>query len=160
MLLFSCLLLLVVVLLEVETHAEPNLSRAQGARGDKKRIEECPTLLGRRSGREGIKVYEFAAEAVDSFVEHVVKLNYGTQPHVFAQAKLARNIQVEEKLTGAVSGIARQGSGLADSGQRKEIQNCRVERVARSTPMQQPGVAGKDWPIVADVIEVAVSATD
>jgi hypothetical protein len=135
MLLFSCLLLLVVVLLEVETHAEPNLSRAQGARGDKKRIEECPTLLGRRSGREGIKVYEFAAEAVDRFVEYVVKLHYRTQPHMFGQAKFPRNIQVEEKLTRTVSGVARQVSGLADSGQRKGIQDCRVERVARTTPM-------------------------
>ncbi len=110
--------------LEVETNAEPNLSRAQGTRGDEKRIEERPTLLRGRSGREGVKVYEFAAEAVDSFVEHVVKLHYGTQPHTFAQAKLARNIQVEEKLTGTVSGVARQGSGLTDSGQRKVHDNA------------------------------------
>ena len=92
-------------------------------------------MLGRRSGREGVKVYEFAAEAVDGFVEHVVKLHYRTQPQVFAQAKLARNIQVEEKLSRTVSGVARQVSGLADSGQRKGIQDCRVERVARTTPM-------------------------
>src|SRR4030095_5326203 len=146
--------------LEVETNAEPNLSRAQGARGDQKRIEERPALLRRRSGSKRVEVYEFAAEAVDSFVEHVVKLYYRTQPHVVAQAKLARNIQVEAKLTGTESIVARQVSSLAGCGQRKGIQDCRVERVARSTPMQLPGVALEDWPIVTDVIQVAVSATD
>src|SRR4029077_5429197 len=109
--------------LEVETDAEPNLSRAQGARGDQKRIEERSTLFGRRCGSEGVEVYEFTTEAVDSFVEHVVKLHYRTQAHVFAQAKLTRDIQVEEKLTGSLSGVARQISCLADSGQRKEIQD-------------------------------------
>ena len=107
--------------LEIKANAQTNLARAEGARGHEKRVEECLPLRRRRGRSEGVEVDEFAAEAEDRFVQHIVKLHYRTKPQMFTQAKLTRDIQIKEKLPRSLAGVTRQVSGLADSGPRKEI---------------------------------------
>ena len=92
-------------------------------------------MFRRCSRRKGIEVDELAAEAEDRFVEHVIKLDCRAQPHLFAQTKFAGDVEVEEKLAGTLTGVARQVSRLADGRQGKQIQDRRdrLDRRARAS---------------------------
>src|SRR6476659_4708945 len=121
--------------LEVETNAKANLSRVKCARGNEKRVEERLTLFRRCVGREGVKVYELTAETENSLVKYIIKLNDRSKPQVFVQVKLASDVEVKEKLTGALTGVTGQVARLTNSWQRKATEDCRIDRFASSAPM-------------------------
>ena len=94
--------------LEIKAHSEANLARAECPRRNQERVEKCLTLRRRRSGGEGVEVYELCTEAEYGFVQHVIELNYRTQAHTLVQTKFARDIQVEKKQARARTSVARQ----------------------------------------------------
>src|SRR5882724_11911082 len=88
---------------EIETYSQTNLTRAKGACGHEKCIQEILTLHIGCGRSKRVKVYEFTAEAEDRFVKYIVKLDRGTKTHLLAQTKLARDIQIKEKLSRSVA---------------------------------------------------------
>src|SRR5438876_1813779 len=93
---------------KIEANAEANLARAECPRRNQERVEKCLTLRRRRSGGEGVEVYELCTEAEYGFVQHVIELNHRTQAHTLVQTKFARDIQVEKKQARARTGVAPQ----------------------------------------------------
>ena len=95
---------------EIESYSEPNLSWSHGAGRNEELIEEGLSLR-RGSGRsKRVEVDELAAETEDRRVKYVVEFHAPTHPHLLVQTELARDIQIENKLTRAIAGIARQVS--------------------------------------------------
>ena len=96
--------------LEIESYSEPDLSWSHRAGGDEELIKEGLSLRGSRGGAKSVEVDELAAEAEHRCVEHVVEFHAPTQPHLLVEPELARDIQVENKLTRPGACISRQVS--------------------------------------------------
>ena len=93
---------------ENESYSEPHLSWSHGAGGDEELIEEGLSLCRGRGRTKRVEIDELAAETEDRSVKHVVEFHAPTHPHLLVQTELARDIQIENKLTGASAGIPRQ----------------------------------------------------
>src|SRR5207245_11551915 len=92
---------------EIQTHSQTNLARAHGPRGDEEIIYEV--LAGDGIGRrgEGVEVDELAAKAEHGLVQNVVEFRHRPQTYTLAQLKLARRIQIKNKLPRTAAGITR-----------------------------------------------------
>src|SRR6266550_3946760 len=117
-------------------------------------------LFRSRGGREGIKIDELAAKTKYSLIQQVIDFDNRPQAHLFVEAKLARNVQIEKEFTGPLSGIARQVSRLPDGRQRKQIMDCWVDRTAGRAPVKQFRVTSENRAIISHVVEVAVVAAN
>jgi hypothetical protein len=106
------------------------------------------------------EVDELCAEGVDGFVEQVVEFDSGAQAQAFAEAKLAREIEIESEESGAASGVARKVAGAPDDGQREGCDESRIERFAGTARADRLKIAVEDGAVVADIIEIAVSAAE
>jgi hypothetical protein len=145
---------------EIQTRPKTNLAGAHGARWHQEGIEESLTGRGGRRRAERTEVYELAAKAEHSLVQDVVEFDHGAQPNLVAQLELARHAEIENELARADAGVARQVSGLADRRLRKLIQDRRIDCLARTAPHEGARVAAEKRPVVPDVIEVSIRATE
>ncbi len=93
---------------EIEAQSEADAAGAQGPCRHKERIEERLALRwrGRRSQRT--EVDELSTEGEDGFVEQIIHFNHGAQAHSFANAKLARDAEVEGEQAWTNPGVTRQ----------------------------------------------------
>src|SRR5687767_1835246 len=91
--------------LEIEFYSKPNLPGSHGAGGDEELIEEGLSLCRGRGWTKRVEVDELAAETEDRGVKHVVEFNAPAHAHLLVKPELARDIQIENKLTGASAGV-------------------------------------------------------
>ena len=146
--------------LKIESQPDPDAARAQGVRRDEERVQEGSALFGARRRTQRGEIDELRAEGEDGFVERVVNLDGRAQGEAFAEAKFARDVEIEGEEGGAAPGVAREISNPPDDGQRERLREFGAERFAGTARAYEPEVAVEVGTVVADVVEVAIRAAE